>query len=152
MSTLGRMTLIVLLFGLSCAPADPDQADLVLQGGVVWTGVPGALPAEAIAVREGKILTVGTTEAVGGFTGPGTRVVELAGRMVLPGSTVIRISFPGVFSSRPSICGMRPTPRNSQGELGSLPAPSPLAHGSPVGTGTMRCGVGSFRDGNGSTR
>jgi predicted amidohydrolase YtcJ len=98
MSTLGRVTLIVLLFGVSCAPANPDQADLLLQGGVVWTGVPGALPAQAVAVRDGKILTVGTTEALRRLRGPVTRVVELAGRMVVPGFVDSHTHFiPGGF-------------------------------------------------------
>jgi predicted amidohydrolase YtcJ len=85
MFTLGRVTLILPFFVLSCAPPSSNQAELVLQGGVVWTGAPGASLAEAVAVRDGKIQAVGTTEELRKLVGPGTEVVELAGRMVVPG-------------------------------------------------------------------
>jgi predicted amidohydrolase YtcJ len=60
-------------------------ADLVLRGGVVWTGVVGAPTATAVAVRGERIVIVGSDADVDGVIGPATRVIELAGRMVLPG-------------------------------------------------------------------
>ncbi|MCE7872789.1 amidohydrolase [bacterium CPR1] len=41
-------------------------------------------PTEAVAVRAGRIVYVGPNSGVGAFVGPGTRVLSLPGRMVLP--------------------------------------------------------------------
>ncbi|HEY8468788.1 MAG TPA: amidohydrolase [Longimicrobiales bacterium] len=63
----------------------PQPAELVLTGGVVWTGVPGAAPASALAIREGRVLHVGTDAEVERFIGPATRRIDLRGRLVVPG-------------------------------------------------------------------
>lgn len=60
-------------------------ADLILTGGRVQTHDAARRVAEAMAVRRGRILAVGTARDVRPLAGPRTRVVELAGRMVLPG-------------------------------------------------------------------
>jgi len=60
-------------------------ADLVLTGGAVYTVDAARRWAEAIAVRAGRIASVGTAREVAGLVGPRTRVLELEGRMVLPG-------------------------------------------------------------------
>jgi predicted amidohydrolase YtcJ len=71
------------------SPATPPgsmfQADLILQNGPVHTMVPGAEPAQAVAIGGGRILAVGTSEALSGLRGPRTRVVDLQGRSVVPG-------------------------------------------------------------------
>jgi len=51
----------------------------------VYTAVPTARWAEAVAVRGERIVAVGATEEVEGLIGPGTRVLDLPGRMVCPG-------------------------------------------------------------------
>jgi hypothetical protein len=57
------------------------SADLVLTGGAVFAaGGP-----EAVAVQEGRIAGVGSARDARGWTGAGTRVLELEGRTVLPG-------------------------------------------------------------------
>jgi predicted amidohydrolase YtcJ len=60
-------------------------ADLVLTGGHVHT-VDSARPrAEAVAVRGERIVAVGSTAEIAAFRGPRTRVVDLAGRLLIPG-------------------------------------------------------------------
>ena len=59
-------------------------ADTVFTGGRVWTGVPGTPWASAIAVKDGAIVAVGDNATVAPFTGPTTRVVPLAGRLLTP--------------------------------------------------------------------
>ena len=67
-------------------PDDPTApADLVLLGGALRTMVPASPRAEALAVRDGRIVAVGSDEDVRGHIGPRTRVVELGGRTVTPG-------------------------------------------------------------------
>ncbi|MGH8826337.1 MAG: amidohydrolase family protein, partial [Jiangellaceae bacterium] len=61
------------------------RADLVLTGGQVYTVDAAARWAQAVAVAGGRIVAVGSDAAVRPWIGPSTDVVELRGRMVLPG-------------------------------------------------------------------
>ena len=61
------------------------QADLILRGGVVHTVDAARRTLSAVAVAGGRIAAVGTTAEVEALRGPGTRVVDLDGAMVLPG-------------------------------------------------------------------
>ncbi len=61
------------------------EADLILRGGAVYTVDAARSWAQAVAVRDGSIVAAGTDEQVAVLAGPGTRLVDLAGRMVLPG-------------------------------------------------------------------
>ncbi|MGA8534497.1 MAG: amidohydrolase [Candidatus Tumulicola sp.] len=65
--------------------ADLDRADLVLRGGVVYTGRRDGRVAEAMAVGGNRILAVGSRATIDGYIGRSTRVVNLRGGMVLPG-------------------------------------------------------------------
>jgi predicted amidohydrolase YtcJ len=60
-------------------------ADLVLLNGTVFTIDDARSAAEAVAVVGKRIARVGTSEDVREEIGPGTRVVDLAGRSLLPG-------------------------------------------------------------------
>ncbi|MEU8611091.1 amidohydrolase [Actinoplanes sp. NPDC048791] len=59
-------------------------ADLIFTGGPVFTADPRQGSAQALAVRGGRILAVGGAE-VTELAGPRTEVVDLRGRMLLPG-------------------------------------------------------------------
>jgi predicted amidohydrolase YtcJ len=59
-------------------------ADVVLRGGAVYTLNAVRSWAEAVAIRQGKIVYVGSDRSVTPFIGPSTRVLNLQGRMVLP--------------------------------------------------------------------
>ncbi len=65
--------------------ASQPAADLILQGGVVYTVEPDQRRAQAVAVRDGRIVAVGTRRDVARHRGPATRVIELDGAFVLPG-------------------------------------------------------------------
>lgn len=65
--------------------ADHGDAEIIFENGPIHTMVDGAQPAEALAVRAGRILAVGTQEAVAAHRGTQTQVIDLAGRAVLPG-------------------------------------------------------------------
>ncbi len=60
-------------------------ADLVLTGGRIATMDAARSWASALAVRDGRLLAVGTEAAVAEHIGPSTRVIELRGRTVTPG-------------------------------------------------------------------
>ncbi len=77
---------LLLLIPFSAAGQAPRlAADLVLVGGKVWTGDRQQPEAEAVAIRRDRILHIGTTAEVRSLAGPGTRVIELHGRRVVPG-------------------------------------------------------------------
>ena len=61
------------------------MADLALLGGSLWTGDDARPWAEAVAVRGEKIVAVGTSKDIRRLVGPGTRVIDLAGALVVPG-------------------------------------------------------------------
>jgi hypothetical protein len=66
-------------------PAHAQDADLVLRNGVVWTVDDNNPRGEAIASLNDKIVYVGSDAGVENYIGPGTRVVDLAGKLVIPG-------------------------------------------------------------------
>jgi predicted amidohydrolase YtcJ len=68
---------------LACTSVDP--ATTVFRGGRVYTLEEGAAPAEALAVRNGRIVAVGTEADLEAFVGPDTEVVDLTGGALLPG-------------------------------------------------------------------
>jgi predicted amidohydrolase YtcJ len=69
---------------VECTEGAPP-ADLVFTGGPVRTMDAAGSVAEAVAVRGDRIVYVGDEAGVAELVGPGTRVVDLNGRLLLPG-------------------------------------------------------------------
>jgi predicted amidohydrolase YtcJ len=61
------------------------EADLLVVGAPVYTADPARPWADAVAVRAGRIAAVGSERELAGLRGPATRVLQLAGGLVLPG-------------------------------------------------------------------
>ncbi|GAA4963158.1 amidohydrolase [Yinghuangia aomiensis] len=61
------------------------HADLVFVNGPVFTVDPARTRARAVAVRGGRIAAVGHEARIRDLIGPGTEVVDLNGRLLLPG-------------------------------------------------------------------
>ena len=62
-----------------------DQADKIFHGGTVVTVDDSNPSAEAIAIKDGKIVAVGSEANVMAWRGDDTEVVNIAGRTVVPG-------------------------------------------------------------------
>ncbi len=69
-------------------------ADLVLMHGKIWTGEPASAPgtesgpakiAQAVAIANGRFLAVGSDTEIQDSIGSNTRVVDLKGRLAVPG-------------------------------------------------------------------
>ncbi|MFA6968191.1 amidohydrolase [Bosea sp. (in: a-proteobacteria)] len=60
------------------------HADLILQNGPVYLGLKEGY-ASAVALWAGKVLATGTPADMAPLIGPGTKVIDLAGRMATPG-------------------------------------------------------------------
>ena len=69
----------------SCQKNDAVKADLLLTNGKIWTVDPSQPVAEAVAVWHGKILAVGSTADLVQLAGPATKVMDLQGKLLLPG-------------------------------------------------------------------
>ena len=71
--------------GASCSPDDGPRADLVVLDATVLTVDTDFTVAEALAVRDGRILAVGADADIRNLIGPDTEVMEMAGKTVVPG-------------------------------------------------------------------
>ncbi len=86
-----------------------DSADLVLRAGrVVAPDSPHGV-AEAIAIRRGVIIAIGSNADIDGLRGSSTRVVDLAGRRALPafGDAHVHAVSAGLESLRCDLLGLR---------------------------------------------
>jgi predicted amidohydrolase YtcJ len=68
----------------------PRGVDLILLHGKVWTGesAPGSSATrivEAVAIANGRILAVGSDEEIRAYASPNTTVIDLKGRLAVPG-------------------------------------------------------------------
>src|SRR5690348_11776187 len=80
-----RSVLVVLcLIVVGCAP----KAEIVVTGGMVWTGLSSGAPHRgAVALARGKVLAVGDETSLARYIGPATERIEANGGLVMPGFT-----------------------------------------------------------------
>ena len=78
------------------APLSAQSADLVLRHATVYTVDPKHPTAQAVAVRDGKIVYVGTDAGVERFVGAATKALDLKGRFVFPGFADAHAHFSGI--------------------------------------------------------
>src|SRR5205085_12638969 len=81
------LLLIMFLLCLPTAYSQAEGADVVFRNGNVYTVNDRAPKAEAIAVKGDRIVFVGSNDGVKKYIGARTRVIDLKGRMVVPGMT-----------------------------------------------------------------
>jgi predicted amidohydrolase YtcJ len=91
----GRLALLATLASILIAspsarteatqPSRVQAADAIFTGGPIITMNDAAPRAEAIAVKDGRIVAVGATADVERWKGAGTKLVDLSGRALLPG-------------------------------------------------------------------
>jgi len=92
------LSFIALFLGLSVLVAQP--ADLVLRNGKLITLEEGAPQAQALAARGGKITAIGTNQQMQSYIGPSTKVIDLGGRLAIPGFIEGHGHFMGLGSSK----------------------------------------------------
>ncbi|MGD2129277.1 MAG: amidohydrolase [Lysobacterales bacterium] len=85
-----------------------EAADLVLVNGYVYTVDSRHSVAQAVAVRDGLVQAVGNNEQIEALEGPDTEVVDLQGRMLLPGLHDSHIHIFGIVE--PDVCSLRSQP------------------------------------------
>ena len=80
-------------------------ADLLLTNGYVYTADRQHSVAEAVAVNDGVISAVGSIEELAVLQGPDTKLVDLEGRMLMPGLQDTHIHIFGIVE--PDACSFR---------------------------------------------
>jgi predicted amidohydrolase YtcJ len=70
---------------VGCQSQSPTSADMVMRNGYVYTVDGKDSVQQAVAVTGGKIVYVGSDEGAASFIGAQTQVIDLAGRMLMPG-------------------------------------------------------------------
>ncbi|MEL6132494.1 MAG: amidohydrolase family protein, partial [Bacteroidota bacterium] len=75
-------SLLLLCLTWACSP---EPADLVIVNGKIYTLDEQNPQAQAVAVRDGRILEAGTSEAIKAYISPATEVIDLEGKTLVPG-------------------------------------------------------------------
>lgn len=98
-----RSVLLILIFTTilsGCNLSSSDSADLVLTNGKIVT-VDEALPeAQALAVRADTIFAIGTAEAIAQYIGDETEVIDLEGKLAIPGFIEGHAHFMGLGNAK----------------------------------------------------
>jgi predicted amidohydrolase YtcJ len=85
----GILGFLVTTSGCASSPATHahrgEEADLILYGGKIFTADHANTWAEAISIHGERILSVGSNEAVLASAGPSTSLINLGGRVAIPG-------------------------------------------------------------------
>ncbi len=89
-------TTVALLAACGSDSDDTVAADAVYQNGYVYTVDNQQSVAQAVAVKDGAIIYVGTTSGAQEYVGDSTTVVELANKMMLPGLHDVHIHPTGI--------------------------------------------------------
>jgi predicted amidohydrolase YtcJ len=77
--------LFLALFGWACTSGPENPADSVYLNGVIYTVDETNPKVEAVAVKDGLILAVGTSEEIQAYVGESTEVIDLQGKTMTPG-------------------------------------------------------------------
>src|SRR5437867_4818131 len=96
-SALALIAALLLLASVSATPESvPEAADIVFKNGNIYTVGERQPHAEALAVKAGKIIFVGSNADVKAYEVKGTRVVDFKGNTVVPGLTDSHYHLAGV--------------------------------------------------------
>lgn len=80
-----KICVLLLAFALFPVTRQNTSADLILHNGVIWTVDQKNPTAQAVAIRDGKFVVVGSNTDALKLRGENTRVVDLKGAFVVPG-------------------------------------------------------------------
>jgi len=115
--------------------ATPQHVDRIFVNGKIWTGDDAHPKAEALAVSGDKILTVGSTKEIRALAGPDTAVVDLKGRLLVPGFQDSHLHFPGASVNSVRLDGLETLEafQKQLGESCEIPSESNLDYRRRVG-------------------
>ncbi len=76
---------LLLTVSMTVAARGQGPADRVYRNGVIFTADGRNATAEALAIRDGRIVYVGSNQGLAAFVGGATAVVDLKGKFLMPG-------------------------------------------------------------------
>jgi predicted amidohydrolase YtcJ len=110
-----RLLFLVLVALIACCVnASGKEASLILINGKVWTENSAQPIAQAVALQGSTILAVGDNAEIRKLAGPDTRVIDLGGRLLLPGFNDSHVHF---LSGGESLITVQLRAANSQVEF-----------------------------------
>lgn len=80
-----RLLSLMLALTLVANAQQRAEADLILHNGVIWTVNEKNPTAQAVAIKDGKFIVVGSNDSALKLRGPNTRLIDLKGSFVVPG-------------------------------------------------------------------
>ncbi|HEX5884608.1 MAG TPA: amidohydrolase [Pyrinomonadaceae bacterium] len=80
-----KKLILLLLLALLTQGGQSTEADLILHNGTIWTVDEKNPTAQAVAIKDGKLVVVGSNNSALKLHGPNTRVIDLKGNFVVPG-------------------------------------------------------------------
>jgi predicted amidohydrolase YtcJ len=104
---------LLLLGGFGVAAAQP-AASLLLLNGKIWTVNDAQPRAGAVACLGNRIVAVGSNAEIRKWAGPGTQIIDLGGKLVLPGFNDAHVHF---FSGGESLAGVQLRDAKSEDEF-----------------------------------
>lgn len=90
--------LTIAVVATSCSKKEP--ADLVLRGAKIVTVDEAKPEAEALAVRGDKIVAVGSDKEIEGYVGDSTEVIDLGGKLAIPGFIDSHLHFTSIGQAK----------------------------------------------------
>ena len=98
------------LHDVAVAATDNGFADLVVRGAHIYTAAAAHPYAEALAIRDGRILFVGSNSGAAQWVGPQTKTESLHGQLVLPGLIDSHIHATGIVDL--DVCDLKSEPKS----------------------------------------
>ena len=101
------IAILALIIAVGCAAPQPsgDVADTVYTNGKIYTVNESQPWVEAVAIKDGKFLVVGSAADVKAVTGKGTEIVDLGGAFAMPGIGDTHIH-PALVMPKRAFCGL----------------------------------------------
>jgi predicted amidohydrolase YtcJ len=100
LTVLSLTALVMVVAGAAQQPPAPRPADLVLRGGKIVTLDAAKPEVQALAARNGAIVALGTNAEIARYVGPATQIVELRGRLAIPGFIEGHAHFTGIGENK----------------------------------------------------
>ena len=107
----GLATLIACVWLVGAHAAEGDKAGVVLRNGKIYTADPARSIQQSLAFTGNTIVAVGSDKDVAALIGPKTTIIDLKGKLILPGliDTHIHPIFGAVNGSKCSLTGVKAT-------------------------------------------
>jgi predicted amidohydrolase YtcJ len=114
MKIISSTLVVTALFLAACAQESPDQperessaagADVVYTNGNIYTVDEAQLWVEAVAIKDGKFIVVGSAGDIAAVTGEDTEVIDLRGGFAMPGIGDTHIH-PAMVMPKRAFCGL----------------------------------------------